>query len=304
MPHLPSPAPSVLVAVCTRHRNDLLTGCLRSLSALSPVAGWDLALSVVDNSADRTAAPVVDSFASTAGTVVHYLHEPRQGIPFARNAVLRFAIEHHHDYLAFIDDDEVASPGWIAALLRRAKPDLILHGRVAKELPPETSPWIKEMVGQQKKNKEDGSLLSYCATDNILIPLGVVAKHQLFFDERHPLAGGTDVSFTAAARTLGIRIMQCNDALVTEIVARDRLEMSWLRRRKYRAGIDVGRQKSKKPRAVVSAVLQIVLRGVVYGVASLSFQAKAKHKAQLRIYRSAGVIRGALGGRVDSYARR
>ncbi len=296
--------PSVLVAVCTRHRNDLLTRCLNSLAALSPAPGWNVALAVVDNSAGQTARPVAKAFASRPGLNLHYLHAPRQGIPLARNAALRFGIENRYDHLAFIDDDETATPGWLIALLHHAKPGVIVHGQVLQQLPPGTPPWVQSVIGLQKKNKEDGALLSYCATDNILIPLHTVSEYNLVFDERRPLAGGTDVLFTAAARKLGMKIIQCNNATVTETLTPDRVQMPWLRRRKFRAGIDIGRQKSRKVKSVCSAVLQILFRSVVYLLATLTFQTAAKHKSQLRIWRSAGVISGALGGSVDAYADR
>ena len=43
--------------------------------------------------------------------------EGRRGIPQARNAAVAVALE-RADFVAFIDDDEVPSPLWLAELLR------------------------------------------------------------------------------------------------------------------------------------------------------------------------------------------
>jgi glycosyltransferase involved in cell wall biosynthesis len=52
----------------------------------------------------------VASFLSYAPFPVFYVHEPRRGIAQARNAAMAKALEIGADWLAMIDDDEVADP--------------------------------------------------------------------------------------------------------------------------------------------------------------------------------------------------
>src|SRR5690606_31942716 len=47
---------------------------------------------------------------------VQYRVEERQGIPFARNAVLE-AFQEFGDVLAFVDDDEEVTSSWLSRLL-------------------------------------------------------------------------------------------------------------------------------------------------------------------------------------------
>lgn len=108
--HLSSRMPSVTVAICTRNRPEWVDRCLQALRSLNPAASdvvEDFEVLVVDNAPpdERTAAVV----ARHSG--VKYVVEPRAGLNFGRNRALNEAKGH---FLAYIDDDVVVSPGWLA----------------------------------------------------------------------------------------------------------------------------------------------------------------------------------------------
>ncbi len=69
---------------------------------------------VVDNDPLDSARPTVQALAVGAACPVHYVHEPRAGVANARNAGMARA---SGDFIAFLDDDEEAPAGWLAALL-------------------------------------------------------------------------------------------------------------------------------------------------------------------------------------------
>jgi glycosyltransferase involved in cell wall biosynthesis len=69
---------SVVVAVCTRGRPASLARLLASLVAHAPQAR----VLVIDNDPHGSARPTVEA----AVGAVSYIHEPRVGIPQARNA--------------------------------------------------------------------------------------------------------------------------------------------------------------------------------------------------------------------------
>ena len=50
-----------------------------------------------------------------ARTAVLYIHEPKQGVVFARNKAISVA---RGDYVVFLDDDECATQNWLSELLR------------------------------------------------------------------------------------------------------------------------------------------------------------------------------------------
>ena len=95
--------PTITVAVCTKDRPELLRSCLDS------VLGSDvlpLEVLVVDNapSDDRTRDVV-------AALGLRYEVERCAGLDFARNRALRSA---RGDVVAFVDDDVVVDPDWLA----------------------------------------------------------------------------------------------------------------------------------------------------------------------------------------------
>ena len=106
LPPTGSPELSVSVVVCTHARTDLLEACLRSVAALTPPPNEVV---VVDNAPPDDAAERL--VAGLPG--VRYAAEPRPGLDFARNRALE---EARGEWVAFLDDDVVVDPGWLAGL--------------------------------------------------------------------------------------------------------------------------------------------------------------------------------------------
>jgi GT2 family glycosyltransferase len=102
-----TPRPSVAVAICTRERPDQLRRLLHSLAG--QVGPLDELL-VVDNApvTSRTRELVEQGFPDA-----RYVVEPAQGLDFARNRALR---ESRAEVVAYIDDDAVASTGWVQGI--------------------------------------------------------------------------------------------------------------------------------------------------------------------------------------------
>lgn len=101
----PSPTmtlPSISVLVCTRDRPLSLKRCLEALAALDYPA---YEVVVVDNaSRDPQVAEVVH------GAGFRYVREPCPGLNWARRRAVE---EARHGLVAFIDDDALASAGWL-----------------------------------------------------------------------------------------------------------------------------------------------------------------------------------------------
>ena len=99
--------PSVTVAICTRERPEQLARLLQSLTG--QVSAPDRLL-VIDNApvTPRTRELVERDFPDC-----RYVVEYAQGLDFARNRALR---ESTAEVVAYIDDDAVASPGWVQGI--------------------------------------------------------------------------------------------------------------------------------------------------------------------------------------------
>jgi glycosyltransferase involved in cell wall biosynthesis len=99
----------VTVVICTRDRPESLQRTLASLAAQSD-SGFDVL--IVDNSSDGEVASTLVDF---EGLSIRCCHEPVPGLSRARNLALS---QVRNEFIAFIDDDEVVDPHWMAWVKR------------------------------------------------------------------------------------------------------------------------------------------------------------------------------------------
>ena len=131
----------VAVIVPTLRRPDSLTRALRSLFAQTGVSQRVSAIVVVDNDPVASASSTVDSLRSDCPWPLVYVSEPTPGVARARNAGLAAT---DAPLIAFLDDDEAASPGWLTALLTaqsRTGADAVF-GPIAGRAP-QAKDWLK-----------------------------------------------------------------------------------------------------------------------------------------------------------------
>ncbi len=105
------------VCVCT-YRRPQLADTLRSLAAQTGLEGWRVKVIVIDNDASPSARDLAERTGAEAGLDLRHVHAPAHNISVARNA---FLSEARGDWLAFIDDDELADPSWLSRLLAEAE---------------------------------------------------------------------------------------------------------------------------------------------------------------------------------------
>ena len=98
------------VLICT-FRRPFLEQTLASVAAQVLPDGASLGVVVADNDTGPTARELVQRIAAGFPFALTYVHAPERNISLARNACLDTATA---EYVAFLDDDETAPPGWIA----------------------------------------------------------------------------------------------------------------------------------------------------------------------------------------------
>src|SRR5690606_12136505 len=137
----------VAIGVTTFRRPGLLATLLDSLALLRSPGGRGVQplVVVVDNDADGSARSVAEARAAVLPWPVRYVIEPRRGISHGRNRVVAEALDAGADHVAFIDDDETASPGWLAELLRvQAAFDAdAVEGPVVPRYAPDVPDWVR-----------------------------------------------------------------------------------------------------------------------------------------------------------------
>ena len=117
---------AVSVCVCTRRRPEGLKKLLESLAAATEPPGGMEIIVVENDEAAQTRSAVDSAISRFSHVPVGYFVEPRQNIALARNLSVAKA---RGAWLAFIDDDEVASKGWIVNLLSTARLNLCFPRR-------------------------------------------------------------------------------------------------------------------------------------------------------------------------------
>ena len=130
------------ICVCTFRRAELAK-TLASLASLSVPSGVTPRVIVADNDVTASARELVNAIAQEFPFELIYVHAPARNISVARNACLDAS---SGDYVAFIDDDETASTGWLTELLKtalREQADVVL-GPVRAQYDEETPRWMRE----------------------------------------------------------------------------------------------------------------------------------------------------------------
>lgn len=146
-------APHITVVVCTRERPD---GLARTLDSVLAQRYPRFRVLVVDNApvSDGTVRVVADAAAQATAAghgAVDYVREPRPGLSHARNRALRAAAG---EIVAWIDDDEIADPHWLAEVARafaeHPEADVVTGAIVPAELATDAQLWFEQYGGHSK----------------------------------------------------------------------------------------------------------------------------------------------------------
>lgn len=106
--------PRVSVVIPTRRRPQSLARAVRSVFRQEGLDPAELELVIVDNDAEAGSRATFDELQPEAPFAVRYVCEPEPGVANARNTGVAAA---KGSTIAFLDDDEEASPGWLKALI-------------------------------------------------------------------------------------------------------------------------------------------------------------------------------------------
>jgi glycosyltransferase involved in cell wall biosynthesis len=130
------------VVLSTYNRSESLAVALRSLRAQEVPPGYSYEVIVVDNNCTDDTPNVVRQFQQDGFDHLHYVHEPRQGLPYGRNA----GVAHSRaPVVAFFDDDLEADRTWVATIQKAMQqyPDAAgIGGRVLPRWPEAVPGWL------------------------------------------------------------------------------------------------------------------------------------------------------------------
>lgn len=274
------------VGVCT-YRRASVVDTLASLGAQQLPPHVRLRVIVADNEAEPAAEARVRAAAGACNLDLTYVHAPARNISLARNAVLDATAG---DWLAFIDDDQIAAPDWIASLVAAAKGEAYeaLLGPVSAIYPPGTPAWIAAGDFHSFRPVKVGRRILKGYSCNVLIRTDFIRRHGLRFDPALGRMGGEDDDFFYRLTDAGGVIGEVPAAQVFEPVPPGRTTLGWLLKRSFRSGQSHGRRQLR--RALPGRLAQLVLASAKSAVCL----AGAALTALFPVRRCKWLVRGAL----------
>ena len=191
---------------------------------------------MVDNDQEKSAQTVALRFRDRISLT--YLVEPVRGIARTRNRAVAVA---QSPFLAFIDDDEWATPQWLAALERRqsiAAADVVI-GRVEIEFDTGVSELVRRCGLFDPSPLSDGAIVPshYTRTSNAFVRREALPDKESPFSTRFDLMGGEDVHLFKRMIESGARVVASKTAVVFEHRPVARANLAWIFRRAMRNGV-------------------------------------------------------------------
>jgi succinoglycan biosynthesis protein ExoM len=227
------------LCVCTFRRSSVV-GTVRSLLAQLGVAPSEMEIVVADDDPACSARPVIEALAKSSPVAVRYVESAARNISACRNACLRAA---QADWIAFIDDDQVAEPTWLREMIAAAEAcqaDAV-KCYVRGIYPPETPYWMKAGGTYTYDYGPTGTQVRFAATCGILFRRDLQGSRELFFDTALGVMGGEDAEFFMRYKALGGKIVSCRSAVANEVVPIERVRTAHLQRKCRRHGHINGR---------------------------------------------------------------
>lgn len=233
---------SVEAVVCipTFRRPIWLARTLASL--VEQVTVFPFAIVVVDNDAANPAgARYAREFLATTDLPFLVLTEEQQGNCYAINRAFGEAMAAfpEAEFLLMIDDDEMALPGWLAAMVgtaRRESADIV-GGPVVREFEVPVSDAVTQHLLFGSIEGSTRAVDQIHGSGNCLIHRRVFAGlASPLFDLRFNFLGGGDMEFFTRCRKAGFKSWWCAEAVIREFVPEERVSARFLMTRSLRTG--------------------------------------------------------------------
>jgi succinoglycan biosynthesis protein ExoM len=280
------------VCVCTFRRSSV-ADLLASLAKMDLGRALRMRVIVADNDDTPSARHAVETAFAANGLDGVYLHAPARNISVARNACLQAATA---PMIAFIDDDEIARPGWLTGLVAAmdaTKTDVVF-GKVNAAYATDAPGWMRASDLHSTPAPFRNGVIDGGYTCNVLMRRKAVGA--LRFDPKLGRSGGEDTTFFAAMRGMDASMSYTADAVVDEPVTQSRSSLAWLIQRAYRSGqtyglLRLGRGESRGRIAAVSLAKVMWC----FMIAGLTIWSPALwRKSAVRAYLHAGVLGAAF----------
>jgi succinoglycan biosynthesis protein ExoM len=289
------------VCVCT-YRRPAVVETLKPLAVQDARASVAMRVIVADNAPDTDAQEAICAAGQSLGLDLVYVHAPAKNISIARNACLAHA---RTDWIAFVDDDECPSRGWLSALIaeaRRGNWDAVL-GPVQAVYPERAPAWLKAVDLHSTRPVWIDGAIETGYTGNVLLRRDLIERAGLAFRKELGRTGGEDHDFFYRFRDAGGRIGFAPDALIHEPVPIERTKLSYLLRRNFRQGQTHARRlKHSQARASVLHMPLALAKALALGLAACQPRTSTRNRYLARAALHCGVVARLAGvGEIKLY---
>jgi succinoglycan biosynthesis protein ExoM len=290
---LSADAPDVSVCIATCRRPQGLARLLESLARQDLPEGVAVEVIVVDNDPQGSAAEALRPWRD-GPHALRLLREPRPNVAHVRNRAVEAA---RGTWLAFIDDDEVADEGWLAAYWIRRDARDGWFGPVLPRLERNVTPWLDLEGFYARPRHASGASIaaSDARTGNAFVRRDLFATQA--FDPAYgdPAAHAEDHVLFARLLADGADFGWCDEAIVTEIVPPANHRLGWLARRAFNGGVVSARLAAPSARGLrIARGTARTLLGLAFAAASLPVAALRGRCAGARLWLRACVQAGHL----------
>ena len=230
-------SPDLAVIIPTLRRPEGLERAVRSVLAQTGVADRLREIVIVDNDPGASARDTATRLAAVSPIPVIWRHAPRPGVATARNEGLSATTA---PLIAFLDDDEAASPGWLAALLsaQASTGADAVFGPIRGRVPDGTGwtrPYLERFFGREGPDQTQLIGTPYGCGNSLLVRATALPGSAPFNVSADQSGGEDDVLF-AALKARGGRFGWACDAWVDEFAPAHRATLRYAMARAFAYG--------------------------------------------------------------------
>ena len=260
--HLKSEIKFIAITCNTISRTHMLEKCLDSLKHLKKPENIRIEIIVADNDIEGSARQTVEKAAKNSTVKIHYFIEEKRGLSFARNKLLKEAVNLGATHIAIIDDDDIADENWLINLvdMYNNHPEAsIISGPEYAVFDAEYPKFLTQNnIFAQTTTKKKGEIRPTSSTHNSFFPTSIMTEENIWFDPSFVFMGGEDGDFFSKAQTAGYVIAFNPDAIVREINDKNRVNINWILNRNFYNGYSGSYLKFKNKKYSLSRIFYIL----------------------------------------------
>jgi len=253
----------ISIVIPTYKRPDGIKGALGSL--VGQRAGErSIEIVVADNDPNASAKDYVLNFAKTSDIEVIYKHVPQPGVSNARNGALSVA---RGRFIAFLDDDMKALPGWLDELVKVSLkyqagitfgPTFAVMPNVDDPLNPYMKPFFS-----RTSDAPEGYIRKCYGTGSCLLDLSLCKMPSPAFDSAFNETGGEDDALFHHLTTHGSKVAWAIKAQSHEIVPASRATSSYMWKRNFAFGQGPSQEQAERGLSGVLGVAKWMIVGAI-----------------------------------------